>query len=467
MNYNLLEERWIPVLWTNAKPGRVGIREALTQAGRIRQVAASNPMDRVAILRFLLAVLYWCKGNPPNDMDAFSRQPFPGDWFKRLDENRDLFNLLGDGPRFYQDRAARRRRPTADLLQEIPTGNNFWHFRHATDGRDGLCPSCCTMGLLRLPLFSVSGLPDLKAGINGAPPVYVVPWGMSLVEALRINWKPCASLGVPTWDDVSVDPDPEVGFPLLAGLTMLSRRVLLHEPVERSGTCIGCGGRDSPLIVTCEFQTAGAQRDERWNDPHVLYLEGPPRRTARATDLRTASKFRMDRPWPDLLTHIAETNKFTAGNKTALLLVVGFATNKALNIDVWERTIALPPGTSIPERPAELLQQWRQQGWRMEKQIARVVRSEAEGAAVAATIRPHIEGRISAKAGELIVGTEETWEQAAREYRPIMKMIARSLSPGVTTAAVERRREIASMLPDMRRKAEGAEKPRKKKGGSK
>lgn len=67
MNYNLLEEKWIPVLWKDGHSGRVGIVEAFTQAGRIRQIAASNPMDRMAILRFLLALLYWCKGNPPDD----------------------------------------------------------------------------------------------------------------------------------------------------------------------------------------------------------------------------------------------------------------------------------------------------------------------------------------------------------------------------------------------------------------
>jgi len=49
--FNLLDERWIPVLWSAGEYGRVGIKEALTQADRIRQIAASNPMDRVAILR--------------------------------------------------------------------------------------------------------------------------------------------------------------------------------------------------------------------------------------------------------------------------------------------------------------------------------------------------------------------------------------------------------------------------------
>src|SRR5690606_13138708 len=77
--------------------------------------------------------------------------------------------------------------------------NNFWHFRHSKDEKDGLCLPCCVLGLLRLPLFSVSGLPDLKSGINGVPPIYVVPVGLTLAETLAANWIRVASLGVPSW----------------------------------------------------------------------------------------------------------------------------------------------------------------------------------------------------------------------------------------------------------------------------
>ena len=48
MNFNLLDEEWIPVLRRDGRPDRLGIRAALTQASRIRQVAAPNPMDRIA-----------------------------------------------------------------------------------------------------------------------------------------------------------------------------------------------------------------------------------------------------------------------------------------------------------------------------------------------------------------------------------------------------------------------------------
>jgi len=462
MSYNLLEEKWIPVLRSDGTAERVGIRTALVEAGGIRQIAASNPMDRVAVLRFLLALLYWCKGNPPDEGSAVSGNSFPAVWFSKLDDNWDCFNLLGYGKRFYQDRDAKRSRAATDLIQEIPTGNNFWHFRHSIDQEDGLCPACCAMGLLRLPLFSVSGLPDLKSGINGTPPVYVVPWGVSLLATLQANWVTYTDLGEPAWVQPGIRPTPGQGVPLLTGLTLLSRRVWLHEPGQ-SGTCVGCGAENAALIQTCMFQSAGEQKNDRWNDPHVVYSDATPRKAWKAPDLTAAGKFRMDRPWPRLLASVIETGKFGFRDKPISLLVVGFATDQAKNIDVWERTIAAPSTESTQGTAASLMQQWQKEAERLGKRVAR---SEVEGAATIAAIRPHVEGRVSARAGELIAGTDEAWDRAAAEYRPMMDAIARSLSPGFTVAAVERRREIARTLPDMRPRTKSAGKPRRKKGGN-
>lgn len=100
-HYNLLIEDWIPVLWNNGEFSRVRIGEAFRKASRIRQIAASNPMDRVSIVRFLLALLYWCKGNVTDEGDAIPKDSFPADWFLKLEKNQDYFNLLGDGKRFY------------------------------------------------------------------------------------------------------------------------------------------------------------------------------------------------------------------------------------------------------------------------------------------------------------------------------------------------------------------------------
>ncbi|NUO20198.1 type I-E CRISPR-associated protein Cse1/CasA, partial [bacterium] len=98
--FNLIDEKWIPVLTCTGEVPRVGIKDALLKAHDIRDIAASNPMDRIAVLRFLLAVLYWCKGNPSEKDKQVAA--FPVDWFAKLEEHRECFNLLGEGRRFYQ-----------------------------------------------------------------------------------------------------------------------------------------------------------------------------------------------------------------------------------------------------------------------------------------------------------------------------------------------------------------------------
>jgi hypothetical protein len=69
--------------------------------------------------------------------------------------------------------------------------------------------------------------------------------------------------------------------------------------------------------------------------------------------------------------------------------------------------------------------------------------------------------------GELLDGSYESWEQAAREYSPMMDVIAKSISPGFTTAAVQRRQDISNVKPNMRQKKESGKKSTREKGGDK
>lgn len=461
MKYNLIEERWIPVLWANGKTERVTIKKALTESNRIRQIAASNPMDRLAVMRFLLAVLYWCKGNP--DEGAVSAgEPFPEDWFAKLDEYKEYFNLLGDGKRFYQDETAKRRKTVTELIQEIPTGNNFWHFRHTTDEKEGLCEACCATGLLRLPLFSVSGLPDLKTGINGVPPYYIVPYANTLKSTLCANWISKSNLSDPEWVKTGDRKAFDSEVPLLVGLTLPARKVWLHKPSAPAGMCQCCGEERSALIRSCEFQTAGSQENNKWNDPHVVYLDKVPRKAMKAPDLTASGSFKMDKPWPNLTSRILETGKFQTSGKSITLLIIGFSTHQAKNIDVWERIIELPPKESISERTTLFLSKWHKEGAGLENKAGR---SKKVGAATLAAIRPYVEGKVSASTGKLLSGETGAWEAAADEYSHIMNAAAESLSPGFTSESVEFRKKIAGIKPNMALKKETEKKPKRKKGG--
>ncbi|MCL6582843.1 MAG: type I-E CRISPR-associated protein Cse1/CasA [bacterium] len=273
MNYNLLDEKWIPVLFKNGAFDRLGISQTLAEAHAIRQIASSNPMDRAAILRFLLALLYWCHGNPPDRHS--SPNSFPTDWSK-LKENKDCFNLLGDSKRFYQHREISYKKKKSNekksanyLIHEVPTGSNWWHFRHSIDGQNGLCLPCCAIGLLRLPPFSTVRGPGNIRGINGAPPIYIFPTGSSLADTLLLLWQRAANIGYPQWEKELPSPDSSKDpLPLLFGLTWLPRLVWLDDPDDHPANCISCGQK-APLIRYCIFEPAPKIQKPNWTDPHI------------------------------------------------------------------------------------------------------------------------------------------------------------------------------------------------------
>jgi CRISPR type I-E-associated protein CasA/Cse1 len=274
--YNLIEEPWIPVLYHDGRTERVGIWNALENAHEIRQIAASNPMDRASILRFMLALLYWCKGNPSEDMDNSSIHAFPMEWFEKLRENKELFNLLGEGKRFYQtaDISKTEKQTVNYLIHEIPTGTNMWHFRHSNDGATGLCPACCAMGLIRLPLFTTMGGSGYTPGINNSPPVYAIPLGRSIFDTLLYSYVPInnSNLGSPAWE-TPIDHPPTGDVPFLLGLTWSPRKVWLDIP-ETPDYCFLCGNH-TPLIRRFLYAGFGGSADpenakRKWIDPWIV-----------------------------------------------------------------------------------------------------------------------------------------------------------------------------------------------------
>jgi hypothetical protein len=481
MDFNLLDEPWIPVLYRDGQYQRVGIRRALQDAGRIRQLAASNPMDRVAILRFLLALLYWCKGPPADHACEDMGDSFPSEWFKRLEDSRDCFHLLGDGKRFYQNasyKAMPAEYTTNYLIHEVPSGTNKWHFRHSTDLVDGLCRACCAMGLVRLPVFATSAGRGMSAnsgkspGINAKPPLYVIPIGSSLAATLRLSWREIdVPVGVPAWEQPDVELPKRGRVPLLLGMTWLPRSVWLSDPQGPSSPCASCG-RSEPLIRLCVFDGKGSAKAEArvWCDPHVIYgttAKGE-KVSLHAADVLGAADAAAGQ-WARILGGALEEQECQG----ARLWVVGFATiQNDKYLEAMEREL---PCSWSPDQVHKLIatvQQWQKETASLPRKLRpagdkKSSRGHVSVSSTFATVRPHVEGRVSERLDDLL-GTENSpWEQAAQEYRPMMDAVAKSLSPGVTTAAVQWRRQIARAMPDMRTKPDKAETTRGEKGGNK
>jgi len=475
-NFNLLKENWIPVLWNNGKVTRVGIKEALTQAGKIRQIAASNPMDRVAIIRFLLALLYWCKGNPLVE-EEITGNSFPADWFSKLDENKDCFNLLGEGKRFYQYIKRGDEPRTANyLIHEVPTRTNKWHFRHSTDGLDGLCQSCCAMGLLRLPLFSTSAGRGYSPGVNAKPPIYVIPVGESLAVTIRLSWRQAGDLGTPAWEKPHLKLPKTGEVPLLTGMTWLPRRVWLSNQEQSESKCISCGCKEK-LILSSVFAGVGSTKTDEdgpgriWRDPHVIYEQSSKSDviSLHARDALGGADAAAGQ-WAKIMSGIIRENEGIRA------WAVGFSTVQ--NDKYLEAIELLTPFSSSPDQSKSFIakiEQWQQETWRLASKVKKVLSENEKGFSrehkeiqpALAAFRPHVENQVLEKVGELLAGGDEAWEEAAREYRPMMDAISKSLSPGFTSAAVQRRQKIANTIPDMRTKTESAKKSPRKKGGEK
>ena len=459
MNFNLLDAKWIPVLYGDGTFRRVGILAALEDAGLIRTIAASNPMDHVAVLRFLVAVVYWCKGAPADGAERVTGRGIPSGWLDRLRDNPKLFELFGGPPRFFQDATARRERTVTDLLHEIPTGHNFWHLRHAIDGEAGLCPACCALGLLRLPLFSVSGIQGFLRGINGKPPIYVHPIKETLLATVLANWKPCDNIGIPCWELPQTSSDADSPVALLTGLTMLSRRVKLHDP-KGTGRCFACAEQGRGLVMSCEFQPAGRQESIVWNDPHVVYTTTDPRATVQAPDLVKSGKFRNDRPWFDLVSQLMSDGRF------GTFFAVGFATDEQKYIDVWERRIVIPAAAAEDGALVDRIARWKKEGGRLEARIGRRGDPGQAEVSCVASVRPHVEAIAGCDLPALLSGGDGPWFEAAEHYRPLLRSIAKSLAPGCTTARTLARRRISRSVPDIAPVA--ADKKREpRKGGKK
>jgi hypothetical protein len=326
MNFNLVDESWIPVLRANGHFEKLGIRLALTEAGTIRQIAASNPMDHVALLRFLLAVLMWCKAEFSDDERSMLDKAIgiQESWLTKLEEHRATFNLFDPQRPFMQDLAAKDEKKNAatELIHDLPSGSALTHFRHTRDDVNGLCPACCALGLVRWPCYATAGTKgagkSMTASPNGNTPTYAFPVCNTLLQCLAMSRTRLTTSqdDTPIW--ISNDRPTTLGP--LSGLTWRSRSVLLDEPTESDNTpCSYCGSNDGGLVFRIRFQP-GWQRlsSEPWDgDPHLVRVtrkKGKKGATVKVLIAHPGPNEAIDRSamlWRDLTHGVAES---TAAN---------------------------------------------------------------------------------------------------------------------------------------------------------
>lgn len=359
-NFNLLKRPWIPVLYANGKTDRIGIRKALTEAGRIRQIAASNPVDNVALIRLLVAVFQWCKPILTNeDFESLERSGgIPPDWLIKLENHQGLFCLLGDSDRFMQaSDGAVNPRPVADLFHELPGATNVVHFRHIRDYREGTCPGCIAIGLARLPVAITGKGAGKRRGINGDPPVYFVPMGNSLTETLILNWAAGPEPGdEPCWTGRSSVLEADAPISSLEGFTWTPRQFRIDDHSLQAGSCMICGTRTDTLVTRLHELNKPNGREElsgskEWRDPHLAYATDGKSIRAKDAEKHPTAAAGQWRKWltatvqatpeedqpPEALVHAAHR----IGGELLSVLVAGLATRKDKCVECCESRISI------------------------------------------------------------------------------------------------------------------------------
>ncbi len=463
-NFNLLTDPWIPVLRLNGRHCRLGIKDTLDQAPEIRDIAAANPMDRFAVIRFLQALTFWCHESPPRTDTASRQEWFPAHSWKKLEKNKPYFNLFGEGPRFYQHKAEGARRASPNrLIHEIPTGTNVNHFRHAFDEKDGLCPACCALGLVRLPAFATVGGKGYSPGINGQPPVYVLPLGESLAETICLSWPQAAGhIGTPAWLDPCLGLPTDRPVPLLTGLTWLPWQVWLGDPEGQEAPCIACA-RVEHLVRAAEFKGRGEKpKNLNWRDPHAMVRDHKrwedPHAIIRGEDLlRAPVRLKKSREaaaaWVAQLANILRRYK---DGRARRWLVVAFAANKAKYHEIADAVFELAPQLNAEEM-ANKIQEWTQLRARKgpEAGVRRFLRSRAARTALAVAVATELEETFARTAMTRLAQGPDTMLRPDVDQRAILEALATSFANGETKSALEAQKKIRRIADALRQAPAG------------
>lgn len=108
-SYNLLDEKWIPIIAGNDKQEEVSLLQVFAHAQEYRRLAGDMETQNFALLRFLLAIIqtvfsrYDSEGNPIVEVDDVMRQTEAvdeDDLDDYEDEKEDTWDKLWEAKRF-------------------------------------------------------------------------------------------------------------------------------------------------------------------------------------------------------------------------------------------------------------------------------------------------------------------------------------------------------------------------------
>lgn len=193
--FNLIHEKWIPVILRDGRNMELSIYEVLERAGEVRKLQGS-PLVSAALHRFLLAILHRNFGpqTRPQWLKIWNAREFDmkvlSAYFSKWNDRFDLFH--GKHP-FYQVAgfSTKRESPVARLFHELSSGNNQTLFDHSYDETGySVSPAQAARGLVVNQAFALGGGRSETTNLRDAPlakKMVVLFSGNNLFETLMFN----------------------------------------------------------------------------------------------------------------------------------------------------------------------------------------------------------------------------------------------------------------------------------------
>lgn len=197
MEYSVLKQPVIPVLWPNGDTSAVGIREAFLWAHEIKDIQAETPLERYALLRLMIAFAMDML-HPQNSYERralleqgrFSETVFD-DYIALCEINGPRFDLFDEEHPFLQSKYdesldAKAEKPVAAIIHSLPSGNNHIFIDHRNANTHEVSIAKAFQALCASYLFCVSGTAG-PSSVNNTPPLYAVIVGGNLFETIVSN----------------------------------------------------------------------------------------------------------------------------------------------------------------------------------------------------------------------------------------------------------------------------------------
>jgi hypothetical protein len=287
VNFNLLEEKWLPVLSKSGYFRRESVIETLNHAREIRCISLASPFDYFAVLRFILTLIYW-KADLAGEVEQIRKlllggKKIPEAVLNGIKDETHCFDLFDGESPFLQDPNVKdvkekAKKSVGSLFAECATGTNIAHFHHGDDENMRLCLNCATLGMLRVVPWSQAGGAGLTPSVHNAPPIMVIATGDNLAITLGLNLVPLkVGAGDAKWSGHFKPTDSTHSIPYLEALTWNPRRICLPPP--QTGACWYCGQSNVLTvgkIVYMKNEYTKRPLDKqlfKWQDPAAFYVE--------------------------------------------------------------------------------------------------------------------------------------------------------------------------------------------------